>query len=47
LRTTGTRMLSEARALRAAFPDAGAMRELTVSEIPPPTGASATLLTCA
>ena len=31
-------MLNEARALRAAFPDADALRELTVSEIPPPTG---------
>jgi hypothetical protein len=34
MRTTGARMLNEARALRAAFPDADAMRELPVSAVP-------------
>jgi hypothetical protein len=32
--TMGTRMLGEARALRAAFPDADAMRGLPVTVIP-------------
>ena len=31
MRTMGIRMLNEARALRAAFPDASAMQELPVS----------------
>ena len=33
-----SRMLAEARALRAAFPDADAMRELSVSPLPPGPG---------
>jgi hypothetical protein len=36
-RTMGVRMLDEARALRAAFPDVGAMCRLTVSAVPPGT----------
>ena len=35
LRTLGRRLLEEARALWAAFPDAGAMRELAVDEAQP------------
>lgn len=31
----GVRMLSEARAVRAAFPDVEAMQELSVSPLPP------------
>jgi hypothetical protein len=38
MRDVSVRMLGEARALRAAFPDAGAMRELPVSAIPAATG---------
>ncbi len=38
MRILGAHMLNAARALPAAFPDADAMRELTVSEILPPTG---------
>jgi hypothetical protein len=34
MRTMGTRMLHEARALRAAFPDTDAMRDLPVSALP-------------
>ena len=34
LRALGHRLLEEAQALRAAFPDAVAMRELTVSAAP-------------
>ena len=37
MRTMGTRMISEARALRAAFPDAEVMRELPVSAVPAAT----------
>lgn len=35
MRILGGRMLGEARALRAAFPDAGAMGALPVSTLPP------------
>ena len=34
VRVMGSRMLAEARALRAAFPDTGAMGELPVSPVP-------------
>jgi hypothetical protein len=35
LRARGRRLLEEVRALRAVFPDAGAMRELPVDEAQP------------
>ena len=48
LMTMGTRMLTEARALRAAFPDTDAMRELPVSDRPPePEGGGASALRAA
>jgi hypothetical protein len=37
MRTMKMQMLGEARALRAAFPDADAMRELPVSALPRPS----------
>jgi hypothetical protein len=41
MRAMGIRLLNEARALRSAFPDTDAMREMPVSDLPPDSAGEA------